>query len=272
MKNNNLIYQVAVGNNLPQFYDITMASVLNYAMKYDIHYTVLREPKLKIRPLHSYRSEQAVERLGYLPIYEKENAFELFDKYDNICIIDSDIYITENAPNIFEQLDEEIEFAGVKEKDMPLTEQYLRKIKAYSMAHYSNFRDIEQNINPQYGIEFYNMGLMLMSNKMKKYLNGQTPLEFIRRKEFENFINGKGAWRWSTDQTLLNYWIKKEKMLTKDLSWKWNTLFKGVIDDVLPRAYFIHFFLSNNLPQKGMEIPSIIKNINNAKSVRYSHK
>lgn len=271
MKRNNLIFQVAVGDNLPPFYDICMNSVWDYCIEYDIHYTILREPRLKIRPLNSRRSKEAVEKLGYLPIYEKENAFEWFDMYDNICIIDSDIYIKRNAPNIFEQIDEEIEFAGVKEKDMPLTPNYLNKIKNYSMAQYGKFSDIKQEINPQYGIEFYNMGIMLMSNKIKKYLNGETPKQFIRRKEFEKFVNGEGAWRWSTDQTLLNYWIKKENMITKDLSWKWNALFKGVKDEMLSKAYFIHFFLARNLPRKGMEIPNIIKDINSAKKILYSH-
>ncbi len=269
---NNLIYQVAVGDNLPGFYDITMTSVLNYAMKYDIAYIVQREPILKIRPLNSQRSEKAVERLGYLPIYEKENAFNYLHKFDSVCIIDADVYINNKAPNIFEQIDEEIEFAAVKEKDMPLTDLYINKIKAYSLSQYRGFTDINQTISPIFGIEFYNMGVMLMSNKVKKYLNGQTPEEFIRRKEFEKFVNGEGAWRWSTDQTLLNYWIKKEQMKTKDLSWKWNVLFKGVKDEMLSQAYFIHFFLANNLPEKGMEIFKIIKDINNARNVKYSHR
>jgi hypothetical protein len=39
---------------------------------------------------------------GYLPIYEKENAFDYLDDYDQIAIIDADIYIRPDAPNIFE--------------------------------------------------------------------------------------------------------------------------------------------------------------------------
>ena len=74
---NNVIYQVVVGDNVPAFYDACMHSVSNYCIKYDIHYMILRNPRLKIRPLNSSRSELAVERLGYLPIYEKENACTL---------------------------------------------------------------------------------------------------------------------------------------------------------------------------------------------------
>jgi len=272
IRKNNLIYQVVMGDIVPTFYDACIHSVQNYCSDYDIHHVIQRKPKLKIRPLNSQRSERAVERLGYLPIYEKENAFELFDDYDNICILDADIYITEHAPNIFEHIGDDVEFAGVKEKDLPITNQYLQKIKNYSLGQYSGFRDINQTIDSKYGIEFYNMGLMLMSNKLKKHLKGDTPEQFIRRPEFERFVNGEGQWRWSTDQTLLNYWIKKENIVTQDLSWKWNALFKAVQDDKLHEAYFIHFFLSNNLPQKGLEIPEIIQNLSSASKIKYGHK
>jgi len=265
---NNLIFQVKVGPNPPEFYDICMASVEKYCKKYNIEYKAITEPELKIRPLNSKRSEQAVERLGYLPIFEKEVAFNYLDDYDAICIIDADIFIRDNAPNIFDQLDDDTVFAGVLEKDMPLTPQYVNKIRAYSVGQYSPLTDVKWPQTPTHGYEFYNMGLMLFSNKIKDYLNGETPLEFIRRKEFERFVNGEGNWKWSTDQTLLNYWVKKSGMKTKNLDWKWNTLFKGVTDDSLPSSHFIHFFLSAVLPQKGKEIPNIIKDLDNASKIK----
>lgn len=269
-----MIFQVRVGNFAPAYYDVCKDSVVRYCQKYDIEHIILTEPKLKIRPLNSYRSENAVERLGYLPIYEKEVAFDYLDDYDQIAIIDSDIYIRDCAPNIFEELDENDVFAGVIEQSLPNTPQYNKKIAGYSQSQYGSLVSKVKNWpkTTQFGIDFYNMGMMLFSNKIKTYLNGQTPEEFIRRKEFEDFVNGKGAWRWSTDQTLLNYWVRSSGMPTKNLSWKWNALFKGVRDDVLKDAYFIHFFLSNNLPQKGKEIPKIVKNLDEAGKIDFGHK
>lgn len=266
----NLIYQVKVGPNPPKFYDTCIDSVKRYCDKHNIKHIVETEPKLKIRPLNSYRSEQAVERLGYLPIFEKENAFNHLDDYDNICIIDSDIFIREDAPNIFSELDEDTIFAGVYEKDMPLTPDYQKKIAAYSKGQYQNIPNLNMETGP-FGYAFMNMGLMLFSNKIKQYLNGDTPEQFIRRPEFEDFVNGKGNWRWSTDQTLLNTWVHKSGMKVKPLNWRWNALFKGIKDDKLPKAYFIHFFLANNLPKKGEEIPDIIDNLNSAKNIK-GHK
>lgn len=264
---NNLIYQIKVGDNPPAFYDTCIASVTAYCKKYNITHIVQTDPILKIRPLNSQRSEAAVERLGYLPVFEKENAFSYLDHYDAIAIIDADIYIRDNAPNIFEQLDKDTIFAGVLEKDMPLTDRYVNKIKAYSKGQYDRLKDVDWKPSEKYGNEFYNMGVMLFSTKIKQYLNGQTPEQFIRRKEFERFVNGEGAWRWSTEQTLLNYWVRKSGMKLKNLNWKWNALFKGVKDEMLPESYFLHFFLSNVLPQKGKEIPKIIKDLKKAVTI-----
>jgi hypothetical protein len=105
------------------------------------------------------------------------------------------------------------------------------------------------------------MGLMLFTNKISKYLNGESPEQFIKRKEFERFVNGEGQWKWSTDQTLLNYWLRNYNIPRQTISWKWNALYKGIEDRFLKEAYFIHFFLSANLPKKGDEIPEIIEDI-----------
>lgn len=247
----NLIFQVHVGNNNP-LYDTCINSVIKYCSKFNIEHIVLREPILKILPLTNHRSENAI-RMGYLPIYEKENAFTYLEKYDNICILDSDIYIKPIATNIFDQI-EDYEFGAVVERDMPLTARHLKKVKKYSVGQYDLLRN-EANFNwNERGAEFYNMGVMLMNTSLKKYLQNQTPYEFLRRSEFERFINGEGHWRWSTDQTLLNYWIKKEKIKTKNLNWKWNTLYRGVSDEYLKDAFFVHFFLSNYIQQPIEEI------------------
>ena len=49
---------------------------------------------------------------------------------------------------------------------------------------------------------------------------------------------------------LLNYWVKKEKIPTLNMDWRWNGLFKGIDDKQISNAHFIHFFLKDPLPQK----------------------
>ncbi len=248
-----LIYQVYLGSE-SNLYNFCVDSVSKYCKKYNIDHIVQREPILKIQPdvKAMNRSMQSFQRLGYLPIYEKENAFSYLNDYDKIAIIDADIFIRDTAPNIFDEL-ENYTFGGVVERDMPITPKYASKIKSYSQGQYGSLKDVDWKWNDRGG-EFMNMGMMLFSKNLFKYLNGNTPREFIGRPEFKRFVDGIGNWKWSTDQTLLNYWIKKEQIPTKQLSWKWNVLYTAVEDKYLRDAHFIHFFLKDHLPEKGEDV------------------
>lgn len=250
---NNLIYQVAVGPQ-SKLYQFCMNSVAAYARKIGADYIVQTEPILKIKPDLSCtnRSIPSYERLGYLPIYEKENAFSYLTKYKKIAIIDADIFIKDTAPNIFDSFVEE--FGGVVERDMPINQKYRDKIRSYSKGQYGNLTDVDWEWNDESGGKFMNMGLMLMNQSILKYLKGQTPKEFISRGEFKRFVDGLGNWKWSTDQTLLNYWIRKERINIQEMSWKWNALYTAVLPEKLKDAYFIHFFLKDHLPGKGEDL------------------
>ena len=252
-----MIYQVYVGKK-SKLYDFCVASVTEYCKKHNIDHVVQRQPILRIKPdiFATNRSRESYEKYGgYLPIYEKENAFDYFDRYDQIAIVDADIYIRENAPNIFEEL-EDNDFAAVCEREMPLTKQYKSKIENYSRMQYSTLKNVDWKWN-NLGAEFFNMGLMVMNTSFSKYLKGQTSREFIERWEFKPFVDGLGPWKWSTDQTLLNWWIKKEKMKVKHLPWQYNALYKGILDEKIPESYFVHFFLRDKLPERGETIASI---------------
>lgn len=271
-----LIYQVNTIDPLvgkrSKLYEWCIASVERYCEKHNIDHHVQLYPFLKIGPLDwkkSNRSENCRKR-GFLPIYEKENAFERFDKYDQIAIVDSDIYIRETASNIFEDLDPTVDFAGVVEREMPLTPEYTNKIFHYSRSQYESLHSQNADFKPnKYGYEFYNMGLMVMNKSITKYING-TPEEFIRRNEFKPFVDGLGSWKWSTDQTLLNYWVRNSGMKQQHLSWKYNALFKGIRDDWLPKADFVHFFLKDKLPEKGENIQLLI-NALKGKGLNFKH-
>jgi hypothetical protein len=68
-----------------------------------------------------------------------------------------------------------------------------------------------------------------------------------------------GPWKWSTDQTLLNYWIKKEQMKVKKLHWKWNGLYTA--NTKINECHFVHFFLKDKLPQNGENIEELMNGI-----------
>jgi hypothetical protein len=255
-----LIYQVYTGKR-KKLYDFCTASVKKYADRVGADYIVQRQPILRIKPdiFSTNRSVESYEKYGgFLPIYEKENAFAYFDKYDRIALIDGDIFIRDSAPDIFDEINDDYDFAGVVEREMPLNDRYVAKITNYSRMQYGSLRHVDWKWNNR-GAEFYNMGMMLMNKSMAKYLNGETPEQFLRRPRFKPFIDGMGPWKWSTDQTLLNTWVKEEKMRTKNLEWKWNGLYNAVPNNKLHEAHFIHFFHKTVLPMEGENIEELAK-------------
>ena len=262
----NLIYQVYVGAH-SRLYDWCTESVEEYASMIGAEYIRQTKPKLFIRPdpFRSNRSRDAVERLGYLPIFEKENAFDLLDQYDKIAIIDSDIYIRHGAPSIFDELEGGMNFAGVVEREMPVTPEYGRKILNYSQMQYGQISNVDFKWNDQlgrphpYGGEFFNMGMMLLDRTFAHHLNNMDAKAWIHQPMFKDMVDGRGNWKWSTDQTMLNTFIKYKKMKVQHLSYRWNALYSAIPMDKIYGANFIHFFLKDKLPERGENIEELAK-------------
>lgn len=208
-----LIYQVYTGKR-SKLYDHCTQSVKLYAKRIGADYHVQRHPILCIKPdvFATNRSRKSYEKYGgFLPIYEKENSFNYLKSYDQVAVIDADVFIHyEVTENIFTDVTSEYSFGAVVERQMPITETYKNKIANYSNMQYSNIRNVDWKWN-KLGAEFMNMGVMVMNKSLLKYLKGETPAQFLNRPRFKPFIDGMGAWKWSTDQTLLNTWIKEEK-------------------------------------------------------------
>ena len=263
MKMKRLIYQVYTGRQ-SKLYNHCTQSVANYARRIGVDYKVQRTPILMIKPdpFTTNRSKESYEKYGgFLPIYEKENAFAFLDSYDQIAIIDADVYIRpECTESIFDAAGADVDFAGVLERDMPTTLAYTQKLANYTRMQYSH-----PNLQPMFdwshpaGADFYNMGIMVLNKSISKYLNGETPKEFLSRPMFKPFIDGIGAWKWSTDQTLLNVWVKMERMKVKNLSFQWNGLFTGIEMDRIKQCNFIHFFLKDKLPNRGENVEELMK-------------
>ena len=259
-----MIYQVCLGEaKNSKLYKHCIESVADYCEKYHIEHIVQKQPILKIKPdiFSSNRSTDSYEKHGgYLPIYEKENAFDLLDNYDQVAIIDSDIYIRPTAPNIFDEFGDECDMGVVFEREMPITEPYLAKIKNYSRMQYETLHVGLPKFSPNSrGYEFANMGMIVMNRTFKTWLADHSAKEFLMRPQFRDFIDGKGAWKWSTDQTLLNYFIKKYPVKVRHMGHQWNGLFGA--NTKLDECHFIHFFLKDLLPERGENVEELMSSI-----------
>ena len=254
-----LIYQVCVGQP-SKLYEHCIKSVKDYCSVYGIDHIVQTEPILKIQADFdnpNCRRSEDVKEFGYLPIFEKENAFDYFDRYDQIIILDADIWIRPKSPNIFEEL-VDCDFAGVLERDLPIDERHRAKLVNYTQMQYGSIQlDWQWN---ESGAAFYNMGLMCMNkHNFEYYLQGMTPEQFIRQPYFKPFVDGEGPFKWSTDQTLLNVWVKAMKMRLKNLDWKWNALYTAVPNEMIKDAYFVHFYLKDKLPNNGENVDELME-------------
>lgn len=255
-----MIFQVCLGEaQKSKLYEKCMDSVDAYCRKYKIDYLVQKTPRMMIKPdpfMTNRSRESYMKHGGFLPIFEKENALDYLDRYDQIAIIDADIFIREDAPNIFEDFGEEHAFGAVCEREMPITIDYRAKIQNYSRMQYEILhRDIDFKPN-DFGYEFFNMGMILLnSEKFKPFMDGQHAKQFLLRSEFMNFVNGIGNWKWSTDQTLLNFFVKKHEVPVKHMDWKWNGLYSA--NTKIDECHFIHFFLKDLLPERGENVEAL---------------
>lgn len=246
-----------------KLYDNCTASVKAYANSIGADYVLQRDPILMIKPdpFATNRSRESYEKHGgFLPIFEKENAFAYLKTYDQVAIIDADIWIRPNSPNIFDEVGPEYDFAGVVEREMPITAEYKSKIVNYSRMQYGSIKNVDWKWDDS-GAEFFNMGLMVLNKSIHKYLNGETPRQFLNRPRFKPFVDGAGPWKWSTDQTLLNTWVKEEKMKVKHLPFVWNGLYTAVQPVALKKCHFVHFFLKDKLPNRGEDFEELMKHV-----------
>lgn len=258
-----MIYQVSVGKP-SKLYEHCIESVAHYCARHDIDHIVQTTPKLRIKPdiFSSGRSEESYMKYGgYLPIFEKENAFDYLDRYEQIAIVDADIYIRNDAPDVFSDFGTDHAFGAVAEREMDIQTWYGNKIKGYSHMQYAILNNRGLDFKPNHlGFEFFNMGMMLLNSKQfKPYLKGQNPHDFLMRMEFKDFVDGVDAYKWSTDQTLLNYFLKKYKIPTKHMDCKWNGLYSAVNN--IKDCHFVHFFLKDKLPNGGENVEELMKDI-----------
>jgi len=257
-----LIYQVYTGKR-SKLYDHCTYSVAEYAERIGAEYIQQRAPILMIKPdvFTTNRSKESYEKYGgFLPIYEKENAFTYLKTHDQVAIIDADVWVRPECNESIFDAAGDAEFSGVLERSMPIPKWYVQKLANYTRMQYGmNPLAKLFDWNSPAGADFYNMGIMVLNNSIEKYLRGETPKQFLSRPNFKPFIDGLGAWKWSTDQTLLNVWVKEEKMKVNNLHWKWNGLYTA--NNKIKECNFVHFFLKDKLPNRGENVEQLMKEV-----------
>jgi lipopolysaccharide biosynthesis glycosyltransferase len=204
------IFQILIGPTRGQEYCIK--SVLNYCKKYNIEHFLSQEVKIN----------------GPHIMFEKYQLFNLLNAgYDRVLYLDADVLITPNAENIFEKYFKMDKFYAYDENDKP---EWMDRDNYI----YENISNIEWPINQKGKKQYFNAGIMLFSKEVfSKY-----PYAF----NLNDIPNWPNLWYFG-EQTIVNYWIAKNKIPFESIDYSFNRMDLGEYDLKNDRynANFIHY-------------------------------
>lgn len=163
------------------------------------------------------------ERFGVPKKYEKFQIFDLLEIYENVLFVDTDIVVTRDAPNVFEQVPShtfcavsEEGFSGSKLERM-VTQKYLGSIEWKYTYFNSGFMVI-----PRSHRELFNLDRM----EIRYWATGDF------RREYPTLLN---------DQPFLNYYLNKLGLEFFELDFRYNHTNVHRLSSRRFSSYFIHY-------------------------------
>lgn len=173
-----------------------------YAMKYGVEYQMANHSKWWV---NGYHGGPAMERFQLLD--------EKYDVYDHILYIDTDILVSADAPNIFEEYSGSV-IAGIHQlhgRDKKLLEEGWLKGEFDNPQRY---RDC-----------YVNGAILLLSRDFRQYLRGVLSVDDIQEDKGTHWDRDGVKVRWPVyDQSMVSYWLAMSPYSLTSLSSPW---FKG---------------------------------------------
>tara|TARA_Y100000310_G_scaffold340506_1_gene436529 strand:+ start:674 stop:1429 length:756 start_codon:yes stop_codon:yes gene_type:complete len=139
------------------------------------------------------------------PIWNKELIYERASGYDKVGVIDSDTMIKWDAPNIFNEINED-EFCGVN--DLADLNWVHNSTKAYQKF----FPGLKMDYN-----NYINAGVLFFSKKYLYLFEEILNFYFDNQDELDNWNKGGGR-----EQTILNFHLIKNNIKPRLLMPSWN--------------------------------------------------
>ncbi len=161
---------------------VTHPLLRSYADRVGADFIVISEPKINLGN-HNF---------------EKYQIYDLFEQYDRILYIDTDIIVTPECPNLFEIVSEKEFGAFVVSEHTYFHDGAIKKIQ-------SKLGDIG------WERKYFNAGVMVVSKQHSKIFN--------KSYELIEWAKETGAFY---DQTLLNYTIQKMDIPIHDIGYQFN--------------------------------------------------
>lgn len=244
-----LVYQVAIGEQRP-LWQHCLDSVGIWCKRHGYDHHIQREPLLRIRPKNSQRSANAL-RLGYLPNLEKLAGLDHLPSYDGVIIMDADVWLRPNAPSIVPDLPPTCDVAGCPERAMPIVPAYAKKLDWYERGQFGPVQWV--------GLPFIQFGVVVYLRSFLRFVpDGARAL--LARPDLQPFIDGQGSWKWQTEQTTMNWFLRSQRVHVHHFPHLWNGLYGVLNPGEIERCHAIHFFLSAHI--HGSEDPETLLRIN----------
>lgn len=188
-----------------------MLSAKNYAQKHGISYFVADQLAIRF----------------YSVAFEKFQCFKLFDMgYDRVLMLDGDVLVTPDAPNIFECY-----------PDMDTLYAFDENAPARHMERDHIVTAINSGIdwpkNEKGKYRYFNAGVVLLSKNFEDFFAGYRDVYNDNIPEMQIFH----------EQTCMNYLVAKKGIKFESLDYCWNRMDMGVPDPQNKRyeANFIHY-------------------------------
>lgn len=233
---NNIVFIIDIKKDgkTKKEYQYSIDSWKHFCGKYKHQLLVLDEPVVDM------------EYMGV--IWQRYFLFDILDhneiKYDQILIVDADTIIHPDAPDIFELTDHKYTLVH----DDGDFDWILRSMENYK-EHL--FQD-----QPMFNcFEYYNSGFQVVNKQHREFFNTMRSFYESNAEMIQWCQKSYGV---GTDQTPLNYLLRKENIEVKTLSYKFNMscmFAKEIVNEQLQHTeagYVMHF---NGLPDKDISVP-----------------
>lgn len=188
-----------------------MLSAKNYAQKHGISYFVADQLAIRF----------------YSVAFEKFQCFKLFDMgYDRVLMLDGDVLVTPDVPNIFECYPD-MDTLYAFDENAPMRHME----RDHIVTAVNSGIDWPKNEKGKY--RYFNAGVVLLSKNFKDFFAGYRDVYNDNIPEMQIFH----------EQTCMNYLVAKKGIKFESLDYCWNRMDLGVPDPQNKRyeANFIHY-------------------------------
>jgi len=233
---NNIVFIINVkreGKSKPE-YDFSIKSWKKFCEKHNHELFVLESPIVD------------QEQMGI--IWQRYFLFDLLDhnqiKYNQILIVDADTIVHPNCPDVFSLTDNKYTLV----KDDGDYDWILR-----SMENYKKFVFPEEPMFDWFN--YYNSGFQIVNPIHRPFFD---TMRGFYEKNHEAIRWCQKTFGVGTDQTPLNFLLRKEKVDIKELSYKYNCVClnkKEVLDSDMLHTKVANVMHFNGLPEKDKSVP-----------------